>query len=44
MVVSGITDAYNKYGRYEHVWDICKDVLGKLWKGISYADYLQQGS
>ena len=41
--VSGITDTYYNYGRYELIWEIGKDVVGKFWKVISYADALQQG-
>ena len=41
--VSGITDAYYNYGRYKPMWEIGKDVSVTVRKGISYADYLQQG-
>ena len=40
---NGITDAYYNYGRYELIWEIGKDIVGKVQKGISYADALQQG-
>ena len=38
--VRGRTDAYEKYGRYKPKWDIGADVVGKICKGISYADAL----
>ena len=41
--VRGITDAYYNYGRYEPIWEIGKYIVGKVRKGISYADALQQG-
>ena len=41
--VRGITDAYYNYGGYEPIWEIGKDLVGKVRKGISYADALQQG-
>ena len=41
--VCGITDAYFNYGRDEPIWEIGKDVVGKVRKGISYADDLKQG-
>ena len=40
MVVYGRTNAYNKYRRYEPIWEIGTKVLGKVQKGISYADAL----
>ena len=41
--VCGITDVYYNYGGYKPIWDIVKDVVGKVRKVISYADALQQG-
>ena len=41
--VSGIKDAYYNYGRSKPIWEIGTDVVGKVRKGISYADALQQG-
>ena len=38
------TNMYVKYRRYKAIWYICKDIVGKVRKGISYADYLYQGS
>ena len=38
------TDAYDEYGRYEPIQDIGPDILGKVQKGIRYADALQHGS
>ena len=43
-VVRGRTNAYGKYGRYKPKWYIGTDVLGKVQKGIIYADALQKGS
>ena len=43
IFVHVITDAYYNYGRYELIWEIGKDVVGKARKGISYADALQEG-
>ena len=36
-------NTYAKYGRYKPIQDIGPDVLGKVRKGISYGDALQQG-
>ena len=42
--VCGRTNAYDKYGRYKPKRDIGTDVVGKVRKGIRYADALHQGS
>ena len=39
-VVRGRMTAYGKFGRYKPKWDIGTDVVGKICKGISYADAL----
>ena len=39
-VVQGRMNSYDQYGRYKPKRDIGTDVLGKVWKGISYADAL----
>ena len=36
-------DVYYNYGRYKPIWEMGKDVVGKVRKGIIYADTLQQG-
>ena len=41
--VRGRTDAYSNYSTYKPIWDIGTDVVGKVRKGISYADALNQG-
>ena len=41
-VVYGRTNTYDEYGIYKPIWDIGTDVVGKLQKGISYADALQK--
>ena len=38
-VVRGRTNAYDEYGRYKPIRDIGTDVVGKVWKGIRYADH-----
>ena len=43
-VVQLIMDAYENYGGYKLKQDIGTDTVGKLWKGISYVDSLQQSS
>ena len=43
-VVRSRTNAYDKYRRYKPIQDICTDVVGNVWKGISYADALHQSS
>ena len=43
-VVLGITNAYDKYGRYKPNWGIGTDAAGKEQKGICYYDTLIQGS
>ena len=40
--VRGIMDTYYNCGRYEPIWRIGKDVVGKVRKGMSYSDTLQQ--
>ena len=42
-VVRGITNAYDKYRKYKPIWGIGTDVVGKLRKGISYADDVHWG-
>ena len=42
-VIHGKNNSYNKYGRYEPKWEIVTYTVGKVWKGISYDDDLQQG-
>ena len=42
-VVRGKTNTYDKYGSYKPIRDIGREVVGKVLKGISYADSLQQG-
>ena len=42
--VRGIMNAYDDYRRYEPLRDIGTDVVGKVRKGIRYADTLHQGS
>ena len=44
MAVQGRMNAYYRYGRYETKRYICTDVVGKVWKSISYSDALQKGS
>ena len=41
--VSGITDAYDEYGRYKPIQYIGTDVVSKVRKGVSYYNTLQQG-
>ena len=43
-VIQERTNEYYRYRRYETKRYIGTDVLGKVRKGISYADALQQGS
>ena len=42
--VCGRMDAYDKCRRYKPVRYIGTDIVGKVWKGVSYADALQQVS
>ena len=44
VVVQGIMNTYYKYRRYKPKRDIGTDVVGKVRKGIRYADALHQGS
>ena len=39
--ICGRMDAYDECRRYKPIWYIGTDVVGKVWKGISYADALQ---
>ena len=43
-VAFGRTNSYDEYSRYKPIRDIDMDIVGKVWKGISYAGALQQGS
>ena len=43
MAVQGITNAYARYRRYKPKREIGKDIVGKVRKGIRYADDLQKG-
>ena len=42
-VLRGRKDTYDEYRRYKPKWDICTDALGKVQKGVDYADALQKG-
>ena len=42
--VHGSTNMYDEYGRYKPIRDIGMEVVGKVRKGISYADDLHKGS
>ena len=44
MVVRGRTNLYAEYRRYKPIWDIVTEVVGKVRKGVGYADALHQGS
>ena len=44
MVVRVKSNAYGKYRRYGPIWYIGTEVVGKVQKGISYSDALNQGS
>ena len=43
-VVRRRTNTYDEYRRFKPKQDICTDLVGKVQKGIIYADALQKGS
>ena len=43
-VARGKTNTYDECGKYKPIRNISTEVVGKVRKGISYYDSLQQGS